>query len=226
METARISRMQGSMGHFALCNCLGLGHTKYKGVQRVYCNQFPTTQLNGSHPSQLDLVMILPPGIDNRASVVSPGTVWYAWVLLLFSPLLRQTQDPSPSIVHLCRRWKHDDTENAYYLYCIFYMYYSTIIIVTPGLSSITCATSFWAHTATACRVLAMDAGCGLSTRGHQDGPGIFNEWKGVSARNVTWRMVTCEHNASKSPCLGHAPVCSAWPVQIPLGSSSSASVR
>jgi hypothetical protein len=27
-------------GHFALCNCLVLGHTKYNGVQRVYCNHF------------------------------------------------------------------------------------------------------------------------------------------------------------------------------------------
>ena len=28
-------------GHFALYNCLTLGHTKYKGVQRIYCNPFP-----------------------------------------------------------------------------------------------------------------------------------------------------------------------------------------
>ncbi len=32
---------------------------------------------------------------------------------------------------------------------------------------------------ATACRVPAMDVGCGLSTRGHWDDPVICNEWKG-----------------------------------------------
>ena len=44
-----------------------------------------------------------------------------------------------------------------------------------------TCATSFLARPATASRVLAMDARCGLSTRGHWDGPVICNEMgKGI----------------------------------------------
>ena len=34
---------------------------------------------------RLDMVMIRPPGIDNGAFVVSPDTVWYARILLLFS---------------------------------------------------------------------------------------------------------------------------------------------
>ncbi len=79
--------LQGSAqrkGHFNLFNCLVIGHTKYKGVQRVYCNPFPAKQFHGSH--RLDLVMIRPPGIDNGAFVVSPDSVWYARVLLL-SPL-------------------------------------------------------------------------------------------------------------------------------------------
>ena len=42
-----------------------------------------------------------------------------------------------------------------------------------------TCETSFRAHPATAGREPATDAGCGLSTRGHWDGPVICNEWKG-----------------------------------------------
>ncbi len=70
-------------GHFALYNCLVLGHTKYKGVQRVYSNPFPAKPFHGSH--RLDMVMIRPPGIDNGAFVVSPDTVWFARVLLLFS---------------------------------------------------------------------------------------------------------------------------------------------
>ena len=60
-----------------------LGHTKYSGVQRVYCNQFPVKTFHASH--SMDFVMFLPPGIDNGAFVVSPDTVWYALVLLLFS---------------------------------------------------------------------------------------------------------------------------------------------
>ncbi len=36
-------------GHFSLFNCLVIGHTKYKGVQRVYCNQFPAKPFHGSH---------------------------------------------------------------------------------------------------------------------------------------------------------------------------------
>jgi hypothetical protein len=33
----------------------------------------------------LDLVIIRPPGIDNGAFVVSPDSIWYALLLLLFS---------------------------------------------------------------------------------------------------------------------------------------------
>jgi hypothetical protein len=70
-------------GHFALYNCLVLGHTKYSGVQRDYCNLFLAKQFHGSH--SMDLVMVRPPGIDNGAFVVTPDSVWYARVLLLFS---------------------------------------------------------------------------------------------------------------------------------------------
>ena len=70
-------------GHFALFNCLVIGHNKYKGVQRVYCNPFQAKPFHGSH--RLDLVMIRPPGIDNGAFILSPNSVWYALVLLLFS---------------------------------------------------------------------------------------------------------------------------------------------
>ena len=53
-------------GHFALYNCLVLGHTKYSGVQRVYCNPFPAKTFHASH--RMDFVMIQPPGIDNGVS--------------------------------------------------------------------------------------------------------------------------------------------------------------
>jgi hypothetical protein len=50
-------------GHFALYNCLVLEHTKYSGIQRVYCNLFLAKQFHGSH--RMDLVMMRPPGLDN-----------------------------------------------------------------------------------------------------------------------------------------------------------------
>ncbi len=70
-------------GHFGLFNCLVLGHAKYKGVQRVYCNPFPKKMFYGGH--RMDPDIIWPPGIDKGAFVVLPDTVWYARVLLLFS---------------------------------------------------------------------------------------------------------------------------------------------
>ena len=65
LETLELKDSAQRKGHFALNNCLVLGHTKYNGVQRVYCNQFPARPLYGSH--RLDLVMIRPPGIENGA---------------------------------------------------------------------------------------------------------------------------------------------------------------
>ena len=71
-------------GHFALYNCLVLGHTKFPGVQRICCSPFPAKKLcrqiqSGHH------------GMPEYCSC--------------FQPLLRRTLDPSPSTVHLCRQW-------------------------------------------------------------------------------------------------------------------------
>ena len=83
LETLESQDSARRKSHFALYNYLVLGHTKYSGVQRVYCNPFPAKTFHSSH--RMDFVMIRPPGIDNGAFVVSPDTVWYARVLLLFS---------------------------------------------------------------------------------------------------------------------------------------------
>ncbi len=82
LRTLELQESAQRKGHFALFNYLVIGHSKYKGV-RVYCNPFPAKPFHGSH--RLDLVMIRPPGIDNGAFIVSPYSVWYARVLLLFS---------------------------------------------------------------------------------------------------------------------------------------------
>ena len=87
LDTLELTDSALCKGHFALYNCLVLGHTKYSGVQRVYCNPFPSKPFHGCH--RLDPVMIRPPGIDNGALVVSPDSVWYARVLLLFTATLQ-----------------------------------------------------------------------------------------------------------------------------------------
>jgi hypothetical protein len=92
-------------GPFALYNCLVIGHTKYNGMQRVYCNQFPKKQIYGSH--WLDLIMIWPPGIYHGGCVGSPDTVWYARVCSYFLSQPRPTRAPKCLIVLSCWRWKH-----------------------------------------------------------------------------------------------------------------------
>ncbi len=41
LATLKLTESAGNRGHFALYNCLVLGHTKNNGVHRVYCNPFP-----------------------------------------------------------------------------------------------------------------------------------------------------------------------------------------
>ena len=80
LDTLALTDSALRKGHFALYNCLVLGHTKYSGVQRVYCNPFSAKPC-----LRLPPIMIQPPGIDDGAFVVSPDSVWYARVLLLFT---------------------------------------------------------------------------------------------------------------------------------------------
>ena len=103
--TFELQELAKRKGHFAvkfaLYNCLVLGHTRYKGVQQVYCNPFPSKMFHGSHC--MDSVMIRQQGVDNGAFVVSPETVWYARVLLLSSAL---------GYIYI-----YDDPENGNYLH-------------------------------------------------------------------------------------------------------------
>jgi hypothetical protein len=111
-------------GHFALYNCLVLGHTKYNGVQRVYCNPFPAKPFHGSH--RLDMVMIRQQGIDNGAFVVSPDTVWYARVLLLFSAsAMTDTGSKSFECALVSTLEAYNDPDNGNYINYINYDYYT-----------------------------------------------------------------------------------------------------
>ena len=102
---------------------------------------------------------------------------------------------------------------------CLLYQW------ATLGQFHTTCATTFPGRPATAGRVPAMDAVCGLSTRGHWDGPVICNEgWAGgLSVCRATWRKVPCEH--AEAPYLGHSPPSSDGSMPILFGSSSSGGV-
>ncbi len=96
-----------------------LGHTKYNGVQRVYCNPFPAKPLYGSH--RLDLVMFRPPGIENGAFVVTPESGSrqnraYARVLLLFSASAQtDTGSKSFDCALVSTLETYDDPENGNY---------------------------------------------------------------------------------------------------------------
>jgi hypothetical protein len=101
--------------HFVLLNCLVLVHIKYNGVRQVHCNPCPAKTFHGIH--RLDIVMIRPPGIDNGAFVVSPDTVWYAWVLLLFSAsAATDTGSKSLECALVSTLETYDDPENGNYI--------------------------------------------------------------------------------------------------------------
>ncbi len=69
--------------------------------------------------------MIRPQGIDNEAFVVSPETVWYARVLLLFSASAKtDTGSRSFDCALVSTMETCDDPENGYYMSYMSYMYY------------------------------------------------------------------------------------------------------
>ena len=70
--------------------------------------------------------MIRPPGIDNGAFVVSPDTVWYARVLLLFSAsAMTDTGSKSFECALLSTLETYDDTDNGNYINYINYDHYT-----------------------------------------------------------------------------------------------------
>ena len=76
---ARIGQTQGP---FCTVQLFGAGAHQVQGSAAGLLGTF-MTEIAGRH--RMDPVMIRPPGIDNGAFVVSPESVWYARVLLLFS---------------------------------------------------------------------------------------------------------------------------------------------
>ena len=83
LRRIKVSMSERHAGHFRLFNVLVIGHTKYSGVQRVYCEPFPNRKFHGYH--RQDLVFCRPPGIQHGDFVLSADSVFYCRVLLLFS---------------------------------------------------------------------------------------------------------------------------------------------
>jgi len=124
LATLELQESARREGHFALYNCLVLGHTKHSGVQRVLCNPFPAKTLHASH--HMYFVMIRPPGIDNGAFVVSQDTVWYVQVLLLFSATAAtDTGSKSFDYALVSTLESYDDPDNGNYINYDNYMYYT-----------------------------------------------------------------------------------------------------
>jgi hypothetical protein len=120
LKTLELQESAQHKGLFALFNCLVLGHTKYKGVQRVNCNPFPRKMFYGSH--RMDHVMIRPPGINNGAFVALPKSVWYARILLLFSAsAMTDTGSKSFDCALVSILETYDDPENGKYAYGTHY---------------------------------------------------------------------------------------------------------
>ncbi len=116
LDTLELQASAGSKRHFALYNCLVLGHNKYKGVQRIssYCNPFPKKPFYCSH--RLDLVIIRPPDIEPGRFVVSPDSLWYARILLLFSAsAATDTGSKSFDCALVSTTETYDDPENGDY---------------------------------------------------------------------------------------------------------------
>jgi hypothetical protein len=73
--------------------------------------------------------MIRPPGIDNGAFIVSPDSVWYARVLLLFSAsAMTDTGSKSFECALVSTLETYNDNENGkddYYTYYSIYTHYA-----------------------------------------------------------------------------------------------------
>lgn len=76
--------------------------------------------------------MIRPPGIDNGAFVVSPETVWYARVLLLFTASAKtDTGSKSFDCALVSTMETYDDPENGWYMHICLYTLYVLLLLYT-----------------------------------------------------------------------------------------------
>ena len=173
LETLEFQESAKRKGHFALYNCLVLGHTKYNGVQGVYRNPFPAKPFYGSRC--LDMVVIRPPGINNGCFVVSPDTVWCARVCSYSQHLLWLTLDPRPSNVHSYQRWKLTTTLRMVIISIKYIIAIITIILIN-----------------------VLQAGLNLSVPGYYTSSTTRNQFSTSSLLKVSWE--NCQQFLSVTP--------------------------
>ena len=74
----------------------------------------------------MDPVMIRPPGINNGAFIVSPESIWYACVFLLFSAsAMTDTGSKFFDCALVSTLETYDDPENGNYVHYTYYDNYS-----------------------------------------------------------------------------------------------------
>ena len=86
-----LSSHDGS-GHIRIYGTLALGHTQYEGYQRIQCWPFSKRRHYGYNRE--DFVFIRPPGVESF--LLSPDSVWYCRVLLIFSISVKTDVDREP----------------------------------------------------------------------------------------------------------------------------------
>ena len=100
------------MGHFRLFGTLEIGHSVYRGFQRLQYWTFSRT--NGNNRE--DFVFIRPPGVE--AFVLAPENVWYCRVRLLFDMSV-----------------KVDTSEDLIEMKCVFVLVCEEIVLDDSGES-------------------------------------------------------------------------------------------
>ena len=101
--------------------------------------------------------------IDIIAIIVIIGLIFLGWLNAIGSRILYELDHRNP-ILYMSFQFRVSSVN------CLLYQW------ETLGQFHTTCAATFPGRPATAGRVPAIDAGCGLSNRGHWDGPVICNE--------------------------------------------------
>jgi len=116
-----------------LYNYLVLGHTKYEGVQRIYCDPFPNKKFYSNH--RMDLVFVRPPVVQPGGFFLIPDSVWYCRVLLLFSAsALTDTGSKSfdcslVSTLETCRATEKGNYFDYFDYFKLFHSYLTSFVL-------------------------------------------------------------------------------------------------
>ena len=116
LATLELQESARRKGHFALYNCLVLGHTKYSGIQRDYCNLFLEKLFHGSHCMNLVMISrLLPRALHNiRRPNPHPRVAPFCASRLVCYLLPARSLLLAPTPFLLCR--SHE--QHVHVLYC------------------------------------------------------------------------------------------------------------